>query len=61
MYKYFVSYSFENNGMMGNGMNEIKTENKINSYKDIMGVRDIILEGTKWSGVIIMNYILLEQ
>lgn len=53
-YTYFISYSYSS----GSGMIEMRTKNKIESFDDLVAIRDEIKKSNGLD-VTIMNFILL--
>lgn len=59
-YKYFVFYHFNNNGINGTGNISIIVNKKVKDWEDISTLTNTIKRNTKFSDVVIANYILME-
>ena len=61
MYRYFISYNFNDNKGFGFANCELQRNEKINNIKDIQGILEKIKEKDNLKDVVILNYKLLNE
>ena len=61
MYRYFISYNFNDNKGIGFANCEVQRNKKINNIRDIQEIAKEIKEKNSFKGVVILNYKLLSE
>ena len=61
MYRYFISYNFENNKGVGFSNCEVQRNKKINNMRDIQEIAEEIIKKNSFKDVVILNYKLLNE
>ena len=61
MYRYFISYNFNDNKGVGFSNCEVQRNKKINNMRDIQGISEKIKEKNNLKDVVILNYKLLNE